>query len=337
MRIKKAPIVFDGSVLAMGPITGVGRAFLTTLRAYLPVSDRTCIIALADDAPPPWPGLDVMRIRGGPIGRRVALARGLRNVGAALLHSPVAALPLRAPCPMLATVHDLPWLLRPRLGESGCRWRHRLAVRLAVRRAAAIIVPSRATRDDLLRSFGERRAGAIRVIPHGVDAPPAAATSAAIDGPFVVLGDDRPRKNLDNVRAAHALARTQDADLPPLRLIGPRHGYIDEPQKWQALRGARALLHLSLLEGFGLPVVEAFAAGTPVLCSAAGSLHEVAGDAALYADPRDIGTMAAAMLRLHRDEALRADLRRKGLARAPLFRPENTAAAWLALHRELAP
>jgi len=175
------------------------------------------------------------------------------------------------------------------------------------------------------------------VIAHGVEAPPATATAAADGGPFVVLGDDRHRKNLTLVRAAHALARQRAADLPPLLLIGPPHRYVDEPQKWRLLRDARALLHLSLLEGFGLPVVEAFAAGTPVLCSASGSLREVAADAALYADPRDVDAMAAAMVRLHRDEELRAELRRRGLERAPRFRPSATAAAWRELHRELAP
>jgi len=72
------PIVFDGSVLARGPITGVGRSFLTTLRAYLPLRDRACILALADDAPPPLPGIEVVRIAGGT-GSRCAGRCGTRQ------------------------------------------------------------------------------------------------------------------------------------------------------------------------------------------------------------------------------------------------------------------
>ena len=84
-----------------------------------------------------------------------------------------------------------------------------------------------------------------------------------------------------------------------------------------------------------MPVVEAFAHGLPVLCAEIPSLVEVAGGAALHTDPSDVGAIAAAMVRIHRDAALRASLRTAGLARARALSPEASAAGWLHLHREV--
>ena len=137
------------------------------------------------------------------------------------------------------------------------------------------------------------------------------------------------------VREAHARASERVADLPGLRLVGPPDGYVDEAEKWHILRSSRALLHLSLLEGFGLPVLEALAHGVPVVCSDRHSLPEVAGDAALQADPNDTTAMADAIVRIHQDHDLRGELRRRGLARAATLTPEKTAREWLQLHEEL--
>ena len=125
--------------------------------------------------------------------------------------------------------------------------------------------------------------------------------------------------------------------LPDLRCVGPGSVYVDEAEKYEILRRSRALLQLSLFEGFGLPVLEAFHHGVPVLCSRRGSLPEVAGDAALTADPTDVEAMAAAIVRIHTDEALRRLLRARGLRRAAERTPDAPARAWLEIHREVAP
>jgi glycosyltransferase involved in cell wall biosynthesis len=90
--------------------------------------------------------------------------------------------------------------------------------------------------------------------------------------------------------------------------------------------GATALICPSLAEGFGLPVLEAMACGTPVVCARAGALPEVAGEAALYVDPADVQSIAAGLRQILEDEPLRRDLAARGLAQARLFDARNTTA-----------
>ncbi|MHC4813036.1 MAG: glycosyltransferase family 4 protein [Planctomycetota bacterium] len=333
-------VVFDGSVLAAGPVTGVARSFLTTLAAYGQLDRQPGDLdpVLLVPAGVKMPDMAGVRLESGPVGafrKQLRLPGLLRELDADVFHSPVAALPLRARCPMVATIHDLPWYASEPLHEPGCGWRHRLAVRVAARRAAAIVVPSRATALDVLRECPDKRQAGVCIIPHGVAPPSEPAPPAHLDGPFLVLGDDRPRKNLARVKQAHAQARTIEPSLPDLEIHGPVHGYVTEAEKAKLLRSCRALLHLSLFEGFGLPVLEAFGHGLPVLCSNRASLPEVAGDAALAVDPTDIEAMANAIVRIHRDEELRTRLRARGLERARVLTPVSSAAGWRHLHREL--
>lgn len=335
-----AGIVFDGSVLAAGPRTGVGGSFLSTLAAYVPIAQRPCTLLLprhATSAAELREAIPDLRIESilprGRLRRRRHLRRFARRQDAALFHSPVVALPRRLSCPGVATVHDLPWLHPELRGEPGTRWSQRLALRQAARAATALIVPSLATRDDLLRATGNPDLR-VEVIHHGVCWPEEPADETAA-GPFLVLGDDRPRKNLGRLRAAHAIARTNCPDLPPLRFVGPGHGYVEESEKWSILRSSRALVHVALFEGFGIPVLEALAHGIPVVCGNRTSLPEVAGDAALTVDPTDVYAIAEAMTRVHLDAELRATLRKRGRARAREMTPTHTAQAWLHLHTRL--
>jgi len=334
------PIVFDGSVLGAGPLTGVGGSFLSSLEAYVPIAEQPCVLLL------PQVGADAEAIRGripdlrvervlpgGWIRRRRCLRRFTRQTNAVLFHAPVVALPGRLACPAVATVHDLPWLYPELRGEPGTRWSQRLALRRTVRTADALIVPSEATRRDLLRS--SRRDPRVEVIRHGVSWPTEAAADSTPDRPFLVLGDNRPRKNLGRLRAAHAIARSRCADLPALRFIGPGHDYVGEAEKWSILRSSRALLHVALFEGFGLPVLEAFAHGVPVVCGNQSSLPELAGEAALAVDPHNVDAIAEAMIQLHRDAGLRAKLRERGRRRAQELTPAQSAAGWLRLHTDL--
>jgi glycosyltransferase involved in cell wall biosynthesis len=121
------------------------------------------------------------------------------------------------------------------------------------------------------------------------------------------------------------------------RLEGAGHaralGYVANDLRPALIAGARAFVYPSLYEGFGLPPLEAMASGTPVLTSNVASLPEVVGDAALVVNPEEVPAMAAALARIWNDEALRADLRARGLARASGFTWERTARLTLDVYR----
>lgn len=330
-------VVFDGACLGDGPITGVGRAFLNALGAYAELESR-CVLLLPRGAPrPPLAKVEVAEAPRGALRRQLVLPRLLRELRARVLHSSVAAVPLRAGCPTIATVHDLPWL-HPELRERTTLWR-RSVTRRALRKAAAIVAPSAFTARDvavLLRSD----APPVHVIAHGTElgALPRSGAAALRRGPLLVLGDDRPRKNRDRVRQAHAIARQRCPRLPELRFVGPPDDYIDEATKLQLLGSCRAVVQCSLFEGFGMPVLEALANGAPVLCSDIAPFREITrdGDNALLVDPKSVEAIAAGMVRIHEDEPLREQLARSGWHRASHFRRIGVAEQWQRLHTELA-
>ncbi len=328
-----ATIAFDGSVLAAGPITGVGRAFLHTLRAFaegpehcvllLPAAVRATIAAVVGDR------VEIRAAAGTALEKQFTWPRLLRDLQADLLHAPVAAIPLRLPCPAVITVHDLPWRsVTPLPRGDGQGLRHRAAIRLLAPRAAAIVVPSHTTASALCAELRADVRARVHVVPHGVPSL-SPLPLAELDGGLLCLGDDRPRKNRAAVGLAHARAR----DVPPLRFVGPPGDYLPEDGKTALLRRARGLVHFALHEGFGMPVLEAMAAGVPVACSDRGSLAELGADgAALLADPTDIAAMTAAIERLCHDGDLRVRLRAAGLARAATLTPARAAASWRAIH-----
>jgi glycosyltransferase involved in cell wall biosynthesis len=201
----------------------------------------------------------------------------------------------------------------------------------------------------------------IAVTPHGVD-PVYRARPAEEQveeslrrlhlprGAVLYVGSGEKRKNLVTLVMAYlTLARRRR--LPPLILAGPgtdwaqggnrvgpqivATGYLEKADI-RALMAASALLALpSLEEGFGLPVVEAMAAGLPVVCSSGSALAEVAGDAAILVDPHDVNGLAHAVERVIEDRSLAADLRRRGLERSLRFDWQETAARTLAFYRKV--
>ena len=258
-------------------------------------------------------------------------------------------------------VHDLAFRRYPETAPHiDARWRRRFAA--ALQEAPAIMVPSKSVARDLREAYdiGEER---IHVIHHGVDADvfapaPQGAIAAVrerfgIDGPYVLfLGGIEPRKNLETLVRAFARADARDVALVvaggPVRwfpqaverlnasiallpeAVGDRivmTGYVSERDKLALLSGATALAYPSLYEGFGFPVLEAFAAGVPVLTSNVSSLPEVAGDAAVLVDPGNVDALAAALTELVADEDLRAVLSAAGVSRAARFTWEATARA----------
>ena len=271
---------------------------------------------------------------------------------------------------VVPVVHDLAFQhfpeSAPHIDE---RWRRRFAATLA--EAPAIIVPSTSAAQDLRESFGV--AGArIHVVHHGVDAEAfAPASDATVDavrrrfgipGPYVLfVGGIEPRKNLEHLVRAFAMSDSGHLSLVlaggPVRWYPEaterldaviqllpesvrarivRTDYVSERDKLALLSGATVLAYPSIYEGFGFPVLEAFAAGVPVLTSNVSSLVEVAGEAAVLVDPADVDAIAAALSELVADEDLRAVLSAAGVARASRFTWEATARATAAVLRNAA-
>jgi glycosyltransferase involved in cell wall biosynthesis len=246
------------------------------------------------------------------------------------------------------TVHDVVPLVAPELsaidGAALARQLH------AVTQAAdAILTVSAAARDEIVARLALPPA---RVVDAGsavtdLDGADAALPAGLAEGGYYLFcGTLERRKNLP--RLADAWAASGSAR--PLVLAGPDGdcagvlrargdlvipGYQPRRTLMRWMRGARALLFPSLAEGFGLPVAEAMALGTPVLTADRGALAEVAGDAALRVDPEDAAAIAAAIRRLDGDDALCAALAERGRARAQRFTPEAFGARLRAFHAQL--
>jgi glycosyltransferase involved in cell wall biosynthesis len=271
-----------------------------------------------------------------------------------LVHSLASTAPVWGPFRRVVTVHDLIYARFPE-AHSGLRDRGmRVLVPLAVRRSHRVLADSRSTREDLIELLGTPP-GRIDVAPLGFGVPPRAQPLAADRTRarfrlgdrrvLLSLSAKRPHKNL--LALIDALERIPAERRPVLVLPGyptwheaelraraATLGVLEDVrfEGWltgEELEGlwalADAFVFPSLYEGFGLPVLEAMHRGVPVACANASSLPEVAGDAALLFDPRDVGEIAASLERLLDDPALAASLRAKGLARAAAFTWARTA------------
>jgi alpha-1,3-rhamnosyl/mannosyltransferase len=178
-----------------------------------------------------------------------------------------------------------------------------------------------------------------------------------IDGEYIIhLGTIEPRKNLVRLCTAYKQLRETRRDLPKLVIVGAvgwgsgpimtaisalgdsvvRPGYLSRADAVLLLRGARACVYPSMYEGFGLPVLEAMAARTPVITSNISALPEVAGDAALYIDPHDAGSIAHAIGTLLDDPASAAARVAIGRQRAEAMSWETSAAKLASLYKSLA-
>lgn len=327
-------VAFDGACFVDGPVTGVGRAFLDGLRAYAETADAECVLLVPEGCEvEPLPGVRQVEAPRGRWRRQQRLPRLLEDLRAGVLHSSVASVPLCAPCPTIATAHDLPWL-HPESGERASWWR-RLATARALRSAARVLAPSTMTADDV-RSLPGVRAAHVVLVPHGAPAPRTPCPDPARrDGPLLVLGDDRPRKNRARVREAYRRFAGARDDAPPLRFVGPPDDYVREAEKRELLARCRAVVHASCFEGFGLPVLEALAHGAPLVCSDLPPHRELAADVACFVDPNEPESIAQGLRAVHEDAALRAHMAEAGPRRAAQLTPAHTAAAWRSVHKEV--
>ncbi|MGA8487361.1 MAG: glycosyltransferase family 1 protein [Gaiella sp.] len=255
------------------------------------------------------------------------LPRTLRRLGAALVHTQYA-LPFRSPCPVVVTIHDLSF----EHGLMGRRDRlvFERVVPRAAREAARVLTVSERTKRDLVEHYGippER----IVVTPNGVDPAfhPATQDAPAARPYALAVGAIQERKNQPAALAAAREAGLELVVVGPvkdervaaeLREGGARlEGYVEVERLAELYRGAACLVQSSRYEGFGLPVVEAMASGTPVVTVPDPALVEVAGDAAVVVPE---GELAAGIRRALEERDI---LAAAGLERARAFTWDETA------------
>lgn len=319
-----------------------------------------------------WQVLNCPGARGGTLRKalftQLQVPRICRARRAALLHSLQFVAPLRAGCPSVVTVHDHGWLRFPATVEQPRRAYYRFFVPRTLRRAAAIVTNSQATAAETAAFFPDTAARIATTqfgTPSWVWKHPGGGRPPAEGGPvFLFVGTLEPRKNLEALLEAYALFLTAPAtrarpaeEVPRLLFIGGKgwkdsnlrrrmddlmargrlevRDYCGTDELWREYRRAHALLFPSLHEGFGFPILEAMAAGLPVLTADRGAMVEVGGDLVLAVDPTRTEAIADGLAAMAWDDSLRQRLSAGGPERARQWSWERTAELTTRVYRRV--
>ena len=335
---------------------------LLTGLAALHASDITVHASRAPGRPDP------LEVYGFPVQTSPLPARGLtRAWDVGLVHAPASydvahSVSLAFPSPrrsrgqgptfprLTVMVHDLAWRwVADTFPPRARRW-HEASLRRALDNSAALVTPSEATASALRHEGAER----VEVIEEGCDHLPPPDREAAerllagagVTGPYLLsVGTLEPRKNLPRLMEAFSRARDALPEAWPLVVVGPRGwgpqlrpeagvvpvGTVDAAVLAALYSGARCVAYVPLLEGFGLPAVEAMAHGAPVVASPMPST----GGAAVEVDPFDVGSIAAGLVAVATDEQLREQVVTAGRERAGALTWESAARRHLELWRSL--
>ncbi len=285
-----------------------------------------------------------------------------------VVHIPHYVLPVWLPAPAVVTIHDVIQLLYPpRDRRPGALLYLRHMMRRALRRARRVVTVSRTTRNDLLELFGGR-SDRIEVIPNGVDEafferPPREVLERlreryGLRPPVIlVVANDKPHKNVDTaLRAFHRAVRVHGipgqlvfvGGFPPDGRLASiaRHmglgdrvaftGRVPRDDLVGLYHMAALLLHVALYEGFGLPILEAMAAGVPVITSNLGAMRELGEGVATLVEPLDVFGIAATLERVLVDDPLRRRMIEAGRRRARDLSWDRAAEAMVAVFRKAA-
>ncbi len=285
--------------------------------------------------------------------------------GAELFHATEHLLPPLRGVPTVLTVHDMIFKLFPEHQKRLNYWYLNATMPLYCRRADAVVTVSESSKRDIL-TYYRLDPAKVTVIYEAASAEFVPALPACLEEvrrrhglpeQFLIhVGTIEPRKNL--TRLIEALRRLRDGGLPiPLLVVGGRgwlydelfrrleelemgdvvrfSGYVPSADLPILYSAATAAVTPSVYEGFGLPLLEAMACGTPVVCSNASSLPELGGQAAHYFDPYDLEEMAGAIRAVWTDPELQAEMRQRGLAQAARFSWQRAAEETSAVYEQI--
>lgn len=363
---RRLRVGFDGRAL-VSPAAGV-RRYTAELVAALAARDDVELLALGGPSmlalPPgvgqlPEPSHPPTNLGWTVVG----IPRAVRRAGVDVYHAPAYTAPPWGVRPLVVTIHDVSYARRPEWYpyrvDPARRWFYRASARAARR----IITDSSFSRDEIVAAYAVDPAR-VHVVPLAVGtglldaARGPAPLPDAVARPYVLhVGDLHPRRSLDTALGAVIALRHRVPALHALQLVlvgvdrgvgGALHeaaqragapgslrllGKVSDELLVALYRHAGALVYPSLYEGFGLPLLEAMACGTPVVAARTASIPEVTGDAALLVEPRDTEQFAGALERLLTDPAFRNQWQARALRRAAQFSWARTAEATVAIYR----
>ncbi|MEE8575583.1 MAG: glycosyltransferase family 1 protein [Thermodesulfobacteriota bacterium] len=288
----------------------------------------------------------------------------IKKEGVDLLYNPGNIAPARHHCPSVTVIHDMVPFIRPEGFNTLELGTLKALFSLTARTSERVITVSEYSKKDMVDRFGISP-DKVTVIYNGLDLSMVCANDSdgddgvKVGGPFILsVASSRKYKNLDGLLRAFKIVK-EGGRFPELKLVMAGHaervhaelveltdalsisgdvvftGFVEPAELAQLYKRADLLVYPSFFEGFGLPVLEAFANGTPVAASNAASIPEVVGDAGLLFDPTDTTAIAESVIKILLDPALKEELIKKGLKRAGEFTWERAAAETLNIFKEV--